>query len=99
MRAMLSILTQMLSAAGSSIPFDMVSSFFHSLFQKSTEIVVCVCVCVCYTSVGIFQSELPTSQVSCTIHFLIGRFSSSLNRLLEFQSSAVISGIFFKKNY
>lgn len=92
MRAMLSILTQMLSAAGSSIPFDMVSSFFHSLFQKSTEIVVCVC--VCYTSVGIFQSELPTSQVSCTIHFLIGRFSSSLNRLLEFQSSAVISGIF-----
>lgn len=88
MKAVLSVLTPVLSAAGRSTPFGTNSSSFHSLFQKSTEIVVC------YTSVEIFQCGLPAPQVSCTIHFLIARFLCSLNKLLEFQNTAVITGIF-----
>lgn len=66
MKVMLSILVQMLLAAGWSIPFGTDSSFFfHPLFQKSTEIGGCAC----YTFVGIFRCVLPASRVSCTVHY------------------------------
>ena len=70
MKAMLSILAQILSVAGWSIPFGMDSFFFfHPLFQKSTEIAECAC----YTFVVISRCVLPNSQISGTVPCLMGR--------------------------